>query len=199
MVRSRAAAYWELPMSNLTPEARHENALALAAAAGVSTSRAADLLNISVLITHDPSNPQDAQLASEAFALLSRTLQSVTPEDGGSGTTIELVIGSANPRSEAAKVFATLGTEDLVIGGHPLPSNRGEQPPAILILLSACYVCAAVLHRGLAEFLPYAMSDPFILRFSELGIERTAFRRPVNLDRTYQAGAGAIGNAILWA
>lgn len=187
-------------MSNLTPEARHENALALAAAAGVSTSRAAELLNISVLITHDPSNSQDAQLASETCALLRRTLQSVMAEDGGSAATIELVLGSANPRSEATKVFAALEAEGLVIGTLPLPlTNREARAASILILLSACYLSAAILHRALGKFLPYAMPEPFILRFSELGIERAAFDLPVNLGRSYQAGAGAIGNAILWA
>ena len=65
--------------------------------------------------------------------------------------------------------------------------------------LAACYACAAVLHGAIGDILPNSFPDPFVFRFDDIGIDRALFDYPIEMGRAYLAGAGAIGNAALWA
>lgn len=71
--------------------------------------------------------------------------------------------------------------------------------PAILCLLTACYASAAALYYALDSRLPSGLADPLVVDFSELGIDLPSLERPIDIGHAYLAGAGAIGNGLLWA
>jgi hypothetical protein len=56
-----------------------------------------------------------------------------------------------------------------------------------------------VLDRVLDAHLPFGLPDPLVLSFDALGLDLEDLSRPVDLGHAYMAGAGAIGNGLLWA
>jgi hypothetical protein len=187
----------------LTDEARRENALALAAAAGLPLALAAERLEISVLISHEPDVAWAAQLASEAAQMLSRTVREVVLARPGSvvgrPVAVELVIAGAAPRSSATPVFVSLNADLGVIARSRAPSAGSAEVPGLWVSMLACYACAGALYAALGDVLPYAFPEPFVLRFGDVGVDRALLQQPLNIGRAYMAGAGAVGNAVLWA
>jgi hypothetical protein len=47
--------------------------------------------------------------------------------------------------------------------------------------------------------LPFELPDPFEFSYDVLGVDVSLLAQPINLGHTYLAGAGAIGNGLLWA
>jgi hypothetical protein len=188
-----------MPSHLLTPEAQRENAAALASALGLSIDAAAEALDLNVAITADPEDPIGQQIASEISELLSRTVQRVWMAESVEGAAAELVIGSATPRTNGAKLYLDVRDDHAIIGESAHAAIGCAHVPAILGLLIACYACAATLCHALGGILPFGRPDPLIVSFAELGIDPISLTQPISLEHTYMAGAGAIGNGFLWA
>ncbi len=188
-----------MPSDLLTPEARRENAAALAAALGLTLDAASKALDVSVAITADADDRGAQQVATEVSALLCRTVERVSSVQPTGTISAELVIGMAVPQTAAPKVFLQLKEDRLLISRERLDALVCASIPEIIGLIAACYASAAVLYRALGDGLSLEFPDPFVFPFQQLGIDFTGLRQPVDIGHTYLAGAGAIGNGFLWA
>ncbi len=183
----------------LTPEAKRENAIALAAALGIHVEEAATSLDLFVLVTADAHDPVAQQLVFEVQALLARTVRCGAKISDGERVAAELVVGSGRPQTSAPRVYVELLVDRAVIGPDVRPAASCAEVPPILALLVACYASAATLRHALCGALPFGGHEPLVVDFAQLGVEVPALMRPLELERAYLAGAGAIGNGLLWA
>lgn len=183
----------------MTPEARRENATALATALGLSVSDASQALDLKVAITVEPTNETARRIGDETCELLRRTVRTVTQDARQQDVTAELIIGSASPTSNARHVFLNVLPNSAIISLERQREKTCAFIPPILALLIACFASSVTLSRALNRALPFAPPDPFILDFRQVGIDWNSILAPINLEHTYIAGAGAIGNGFLWA
>lgn len=184
---------------SLTPEAKRENATALAAALGTSLSEAATALDLCILVTADPADAVAQHVAREASLLLARTVRcsSVLQEHGV--VAAELIVGSRRSRTNGPRVYVDVRSDCAVIGQDVKSVTPCAEVPKILGLLVACYASAAVLHHALHGALTLGLPEPLKVEYAQLGVRLSALTQPVALGRAYLAGAGAIGNGLLWA
>ena len=183
----------------MTPEARRENATALATALGLSVSDASEALDLKVAITVEQSNEAAKRIGDETYELLRRTVRKVAQDARLEDVAAELIIGSATPRTNARRVFLRVLPDRATISLERLGTETCASIPPILALLISCFASAVTLSRALNRALPFAPPDPFTLHFRQVGIDWSAVSEPINLEHTYVAGAGAIGNGFLWA
>lgn len=183
----------------LNPAARRENARALAASIGLGVDAASELLNISIVVTHDEFDSSGRMLAPELVALLARTVSYVGTEIPTQLVTTEIVIGQALPRSQAPTLFISGNSSSVLISRTQ--ANQGCYVTAhpILRLLSACYVAGATIKLATEDVLPIPTPDPLFVEFSQFGLDLSALDNPISLGKAYLAGAGAVGNGFLWA
>ncbi len=185
--------------TQLTPEARLENAATLAAILGLGTESAAEALDLAILINAPQDSLEAQNIAHEVVNLLNRTVRYASATMRDSGTAAELVIGSAPPRTNAPKVYLSVTADQIVISTNPKVVSSCDHIPPILALLTACYASAATLYYAIGGILPFELPDPFIVRFSELGVNIQSLEQTIDIGHAYLAGAGAIGNGFLWA
>ena len=184
----------------LTPEARRENAIALAAAAGLDSETAGKQLNFTVQLTHETSD-QATHIGGELYELFRRTVQRVARDEIDADPAVEIVIGQVQRRTNAPVVYVSLDEQQAVIGTESQPEFVGADPttPRLLLLIVACYTAGFALNRVLSQYLPFSVPDPLTIRFDELTSDVASLNRAVDIGPCYLAGAGAIGNGFLWA
>lgn len=188
-----------MPNIAIIPAVRHENARALASALGIfEAEQAAKLLDVSILVTISSDDQAATRLAEDVIALLSRTIDQVALS-GIASPTLEVVIGDAEPCIATADVLRVAVSATHATVGSAL-TNRARLATVAPILrrLVACYICAAAMKR-VVPLLEFPLMDPLTLRFDDLGVDLTALNEEIPLGKAYLAGAGAIGNALLWA
>jgi len=183
----------------MNPEARRENATALAGALGLSVSDASEALDLKIAITVEQSNETAKRIRDETYELLRRTVRKVTQDACLEGVAAELIIGSATPRTNARRIFLRVLPDHATISLEKQGTETCASIPPILALLISCFASAVTLSRALDRALPFAPPDPFTLDFRQIGIDWSAVSEPIDLEHTYVAGAGAIGNGFLWA
>ena len=183
----------------LTPEAQRENAAALATALGLSVSEASVALDLHIAITVEPADATAAQIGYEISQLLRRTVRQVTLGAPHENVAAELIVGSATPRTNAKQLYLSVLPDHAKISQNRQNVKICAPTLPILVLLISCYASAATLSRALDRTLPFAPPDPFILDFRQMGIDWNSVMAPIDLEHTYVAGAGAIGNGFLWA
>ena len=186
--------------SPINAAALQETARTLAATAGIGSSTAAELLNKKILITVDTSNRAARVLGDELALMLARTFTSVSWEPKGP-VDLEILIGRTKPRKPSSILCVTWSLNEIVIGtasGRRCYSCPNNQHP-IFLLIGACYAAAAGTKMLVGSAIKQPLSDPLIVQFDQLGIDRTWLRRPIELSDTFLAGAGAIGNGLLRA
>jgi molybdopterin/thiamine biosynthesis adenylyltransferase len=182
----------------LNAAAARENANSLAAALGIETEAASELLSATVLITAQADSPSAQGVAWELRQLLQRTLRTVTLEPSGERTAIEVVIGTASAHFAAPTIWVAATPVEAVIS-RAEPEERGfADLHPVISLVVACYVAGAVVALVTADALPSVFPKPLILDLQALGTRQQLERR-LDLQTTYLAGAGAIGNGVLWA
>lgn len=183
----------------MIPAVRHKNARALASALGIlEAEQATKLLEVSVLMTVSPDDLVAVQLAEDAIALLSRTINDVSLS-GIASPTLEVVFGHAEPHSpDTNKLHVALSKTQATIGNSLFNQDRLAGVAPILRRMVACYVSAAVMKR-LVPQLEFPRVDPLTLSFDSLGVDLNVLDEEIQLGKAYLAGAGAIGNALLWA
>jgi hypothetical protein len=180
----------------LPANARKENAKRLAAATGMTIDQADEQLDLPVVVSVAAGHAA-GRLAEELIALLSRTFATVTTEPV-SDAAVEALVGNVRPRTAGKPVFATIEAERLTISMSTSKSvSPTVSPPGLLLVIAACYLCAAVVKQ--ATGIPYPFAEPFILDFEEFGLQPSDYSATIDLGETHLAGAGAIGNGFLWA
>lgn len=189
-----------MPTSALTDGAQRQNAATLAAALGLADAHAARLLDLTVLVTADPTDLTALALASDVVELLARTVREVTREVPPSSVAAELVIGAASGRTDAKHVFIQVDARGATLS-HDLPAIPQPCAPTHRLLSAwiACYACAVLLDRAIDAEMPFNPPNPFVLPFAVLGLDLAALDQTVDIGHAYLAGAGAIGNGLLWA
>ena len=183
----------------MTPEARRENATALATALGLTVSDASEALDLKVAITVEQSNVTARRIGDETYEMLRRTVRQVVQDACLESVAAELIVGSATPRTNARHIFLRVLSDRATISMERQGTETCASTPPILALLISCFASAVTLSRALNRALPFAPPDPFILDFRQVGIDWSAVSEPIDLEHTYVAGAGAIGNGFLWA
>lgn len=188
-----------MPSDRVNEEAAVENALTLAEVAGLSLSEAQEALDVVATITFDSADREAERIAREVDALLSRTVRTTKNADGHGTTAAELVIGSAAPRTPSPPVYLTVSESEALLSGTRGVSQACAAIPGVLHVLIACYATAATLRRALTTRLPGPARDSLTLRYADLGLNLGRLSDRIDLGRAYMAGAGAVGNALLWA
>ncbi len=184
----------------LTAGAQRQNAATLAAALGLTEARAAQLLDLTILVTADPAEVTASAVAADVVELLGRTVREVTRELPTSAVSAELVIGAAAARSTGKHVFlqvSPLGAR--LTQDAPYTRQPCSRVHRLLCAFIACYTCAALLNRAVDFELPFGLPTELDLPFVALGLAPDSLGEPVELGHAYLAGAGAIGNGLLWA
>ena len=187
-----------VPHLKLPTDARKENAKRLAAATGITVDQADEQLDAPVVVSVAPGDPAAERLAEELIAVLSRTFTTVTTDEIADPS-VEVVIGNVPPRTAGQSVFAATAADRLTISmtAQEIIPTIIEPPAGLLLVIGACYLCAAVVKR--VTGVPYPLPDPFILDFDAFGVQPNDYRAEIDLGETHLAGAGAVGNGLLWA
>lgn len=189
-----------MPATALTAGAQRQNSATLAAALGLTEARAAQLLDLTVLVTADPADATASAVATDIAELLGRTVREVTQELSANAVSAELVIGAAAARTTGKRVFLqvkSLGAR--LTQEEPSTKQQCSQVHRLLCAFIACYTCAALLSRAIEFELPFGLPSELDLPFGALGLDLDRLREPIELGHAYLAGAGAIGNGLLWA
>ena len=179
---------------------REENAKTLAALLGLDEVEASRILDVRVLVTYSQGCETSRKVADSVVALLSRTVTQVTTQSDGVFAA-ELVIGRAAARiADVPRVWLGADAEGAAISREPLPATRmGPLHPA-LALLTACYACALIMEVALKIPLPVAPAATIELDWQALfGSDLRFLDSSIVLGEMYLAGAGAVGNAFLYA
>lgn len=188
-----------MPTHPLTAEAQRENAAALAAALGLDLAEAASLLDLTMMITVNPTDTVAAVLALDIAELLSRTVRAVSIEEIPPSPAAELVIGDVRPRTDGRKLFLCVGHGDSILSRTAVQPKACQPIHGLWRTIVACYACAAILDCALDGELPFGLPDPLVLSFDALGVDPIDLSKPIDIGHAYLAGAGAIGNGLLWA
>lgn len=178
----------------MTLTATVENARTLAAALGIGEEHASELLNTAVRITPS-AEAGAATVAREVVAILSRTFSDVGTETA-QAPVVEIVIGAAEPDTDAPVVWVTFDADTVSISNTRPEQRVFTELHGALSVVVACYVCsaaAAVAVPGLA-----ATRDTIEFRVSDLALPEQMWTDEVQLEATYLAGAGAVGNGFIW-
>ena len=185
---------------SLNPEARRENIRSLAVAAGLSEEEASERLEVTVLVTHDSDDPVAAAFVAELVPILSRTLDVVCHSTKAvSRIVAELVVGNAPSRFASTKVFLNLTADRLVLQRTPAICKGSALPHRLMVLVAACYVTGALINAAVGDGCPNPPPTEFEIPFGAFLPAQTDLAATVTLGEAYLAGAGAIGNGLLWA
>ena len=183
----------------LTAEARRENALTLAAALGISVDSASEALDVDIVVSADLTDAVAADIAKHVYDLLQRTVRRARMTGTDDKTHAELVIGPARAQTKGQLLYLYVDEATASFTSRPGRPRPCAPIPPLCRLIIACYAAAAMVYRATGSALPFTMNDPLVVSFQELGIELDALAAPIDLGHAYLAGAGAIGNGLLWA
>jgi hypothetical protein len=188
-----------MPDPSLNSAAKNENARSLAAALGIEVEQAGEVLNASVLVTAEAENPYAGLLANQLCDLLRRTVSLVSTNlFGAPAAAIEVILGSAIARSSARKLWVGADAERAWIErSQPVSLTISSLHPA-LSLVVACYAAGAVVVMATNDTLASVYPKPLVLDLLSLG-RQEQLEGTVQLEHAYMAGAGAIGNGVLYA
>lgn len=183
----------------LNDAAKRENASSLAAALGLDVEHTAQLLNASILISPEEANPHAELLARQLKEILCRTFAVVSSDVTDDGVAaIEVIVGNTRSRSSGKKVWVCADADQAVIDRSAPEKLRVLPLHPALALVVACYTAGAVVATATDDVLRSVFPRPFLLDLRSLGSERE-LDGAIYLGRTYLAGAGAIGNGVLYA
>jgi|SRR6267143_4341992 len=181
--------------------AHDENKLSLTNILGLGGEEAEELLSDEILLTYDKSDPAIGRLVHYSQKILSRTFLNVKTEVAGNPS-VEIVFGNSAEISQTLHVFAHFGGLGKVIisDARPVgPSGKYDLHAAFQIVI-ACYVAAFTMRRLLgASNIVLPFPTDISLDFTQLFPDWTFLIKAITIRKAYLAGAGAIGNAFLYA
>lgn len=186
----------------MRPTRKSENARTLAAALGLDTDEAALLLCQPVQITHSEACPVAIETAAFLAKLLERTFEVVGTNSSPAGAAmVEVVIGDAVLRlAHAHHVWVGVIDNRIVVSRRSLVAEGQAVFHPIFYLIAACYAAGAVVAVATGKGLQHGAGRDVIIDPKELcGDALLALGRPFSLGTAILAGAGAVGNAVLYA
>lgn len=167
-----------------------ETARTLAAVFGIDEAEALSLLDVEIALTDDGSAAAQ-RLAVHISRLLGRTIG--RDVRSAAAPSVEIVLGTALPRSTGTVVRVAQAREAIEIGRRAIGSGLGEiSEPGLVVL--ACYAAAAAVRVALGDTFRLAYTDPVRVDAREFVVPST----PVAVGKVYLAGAGAIGHGFLY-
>jgi hypothetical protein len=175
--------------------AAQQNALMLASILGVGEEEAGERLKRVVLITAEAG--WKADWGRDICALVGRTVQPEF-ELSTDRPDLELVIGAAEPRTLAPRLYADLDASKTVLGkdsGKVLNS----QPNPLYAAAAACAAAAAAVHAVIDDPALPQVRLPMRFDYAQLGVPDGALDRPLVLGAAVMAGAGAVAHGFLRA
>lgn len=183
-------------------QSRQENARTLAAALGLDIEQAAPLLDQHLQITWTSSDTGAQQMAGEMLRMLRRTFENVgdavAPQHDAR---VEFLINGAQPKCLLArKVYCLLTPSSVHIANEPIDIENVSSPPrAIFTLLAACYAAAYACQTLFGDQLINGQRQPIRIDFHSFAHDLTIFDNEIDAGCCHMAGAGAVGNAFLYA
>lgn len=182
--------------------AKIENARTLASILGRTEDEAAALLEVEICVTFDSADDAAGDLSSLVSRILGRTVARVVLNGNPECAQAEVALGASratNPVHVAVRVDSHSTTIGPDLDPEPLPPSV----PRILLLIAACHATGRILRRLLGDRLAVSAPPPnatIELRHDWfVGNDQSWIDQDINLQGTFLAGAGAIGNAVLFA
>lgn len=178
---------------------KEENIRTLANRLGIEPVQASMKLDVKIVFTTDPKCSTGLLLESHLSDLLSRTFK---PDNKGPKRPpdIEIVIGNSSPLYNARHLFVKIFPDKI----HVSTKSSGPTPPVelhpIFVLIGACYAAAKTFELALDDNFGFPIPEPSIFEFKQLGVHPKQLENlpPLRLEKTYLAGAGAVGCAFIW-
>jgi molybdopterin/thiamine biosynthesis adenylyltransferase len=176
--------------------ARGEHAKTLASVLGLDEKTAAALLDVAILVTTAADAGAQA-VCRHVVAILGRTVTCVSV-DGASEPAVEVLIGDVAPRSSAPLVRVGITAERIVVSSSEEPEHDERASVIeIVLLIAACYAAASAVRVAVGRRFTLPFHD--VIRVPVRQFLRGYDGRRAHLGTFFLAGAGAIGNACLWA
>jgi molybdopterin/thiamine biosynthesis adenylyltransferase len=183
-----------------------ENLRMLASIVGITDDEASSLLNANLQVTWLPDDPAGVWLGEFTVTLLKRTFSNVgSPDSPRLDADYELLINGATTQAEnATLLYAFLSNAEFHCGRSF--TNNGSQkssdvpPPRILALMCACFAAAQIANYALKLPAGRVTNAGVDIDFSKWpGVLPEDWQKSVDLGRCNLVGAGAVGNALLYA
>jgi hypothetical protein len=175
-----------------------ENARTLASLLGVDEGHAEKLLNVRACLVSDPDDGPAAAAADFTEKLLARTLSGVhrdprLPHD------VQVTFGAAKA-TRSPHVRASVDGAGIWVGPGASASRSDPGAHQLALLLAACYAAGSALRLLLGGRLSLPGEATFRVPLDAVfGADRSWMARPIALGHAHLAGAGAVGNAFLYA
>ncbi|MGN6400703.1 MAG: ThiF family adenylyltransferase [Flavisolibacter sp.] len=182
----------------MNAEARKENIVALESLLGLSTHNSKKIVGSSILITGGKFYPALNEFLKD---ILLRTFEFVDTEYSiEKSFTCEVILGNTSPLTSGPFVFLGQTTDNkLVASFSKSPEKLRADYPRFLYLILSCYAAAVVLKRIIGDNLTVLSDDEIVIDCKLLIPDPTIFDLKIDIGDCYLAGAGAIGNAFLYA
>ncbi|MCC6545054.1 MAG: ThiF family adenylyltransferase [Nitrospirae bacterium] len=181
----------------MTPE--EENGRTLAVWLGIDEEKAIELLDTAVLITPNQECNNSLFLAERLIEILSRTVKKVTSERIFNPS-VEVVIGNAIRKTSALAVYVGITDSHITISYYPIITDQNPNVHPVFLIIGACHAAAMAVNGIIGEYLPYRNQNPIILDYKKMyGSDLELFYTKAFLGEAFLAGAGAIGNALLYS
>jgi hypothetical protein len=172
-------------------DARRENELALARLLGISEEEASTRLEARVAVTHGGGVSE--LLASEIRALVERTLT----VSNGEKADVEIIVGAEARGCAADQRFVSLNPNTVTVSSEG--PSRVEPCHGLLRSLAACYAAGSAICHAIRRSEALCPEEPLNVSFEDLGVDNALLGNKIHLSDAALVGAGAIGNAFLWA
>lgn len=177
--------------------ARDENAKALGKLLGLDDEEAAGLLEMTVLVRAAPDGASQA-IGRDVVDLLKRTVGAVNVAGNGPAS-VEVAVGDVSSAGPWPVVQVGVTCAEIIITSDDVPEHDGAAKiPKIVLLIAACYAAGMAVRLGLQRAFPLPYTNTICLPVDGL-LRGSDFTCPPDLGKFYVAGAGAIGNGLLWA
>ena len=182
---------------------KQENLRMLASILGIPDEEAAQLLGAKLQVTWRPSDQTATALGQFTATMLARTFTAVgTVSAPLQKASHELVINRAQPMTaEAALLYADIDDHGFHCGRIRGFRGSSDTPaPRILALLCACFAAAQVANYALDLPRGRVAASGVDIDFGQWpGVPSATWQRMTDLGRSELAGAGAVGNAVIYA
>ncbi len=177
-----------------------ENLLSLKELLGLGEGTALSVLRTSVLLTF-PDDSSSNTLGRFIESLFSRTVSEVYKNTVSKMPELEIIINEATPLTDAPKLYIQVGKAGIKINSfieQDYTDNTSTIHP-IMLLLASCYAVALGLKKIIPGDFKIPVADNIELKRQDFLREGFVPDKLTNINESYLAGAGAIGNAFLWA
>jgi hypothetical protein len=184
----------------MNEQAFKENIRTLAQIVGLEEKEAATLLDRKIAVFVDEGEMLGCELADFLVLLLGRTVTGVHQNPAAAeGFDVSVNIGGI-AREQRADVYVAISDTYLSIGRDEFEVSgalAGSNP--IWALTAACYSAAQIMKFLVGEALPVPAGGSLTVRAADIFGDSFDAGEPFDIGTTWLAGAGAIGNAFVFA